>query len=244
MQMSVALPHWTDTNAATIAAVHPAIPAEVQAAFDRERRGARALKSVDAAAARVQTIRMYDRLAALQREAIAKERVDVACARGCSYCCHLRVEVRPHDAFVLAHHVQSKFGDAERARTIARIEENLKRIEGLTPEQHVRAGIPCALLEDGQCTVYESRPATCRKYYSVSLDTCRNAFNDPSAPLTGEIENEQVRLAGNAVALGYAKGMEDAGYDAALYELHFALHRALSNPRCERRYRRGKRAFV
>ena len=51
-------------------------------------------------------------------------------------------------------------------------------------------------------------------------------------------------MAGNAVALGYAKGLEDAGYDAALYELHYALHSALTNPKSEARYRKGKRPFV
>ena len=118
------------------------------------------------------------------------------------------------------------------------------RIATLSREQHVRAGIPCALLEDGVCSAYEARPATCRKYHSVSVETCRDAFSDTSAPLTGEIEHEQVRLAGNAVALGHAKGLEDAGYDATLYELHYALHRALTDPKAEKRYRRGKRAFV
>jgi hypothetical protein len=78
----------------------------------------------------------------------------------------------------------------------------------------------------------------------VSVETCRSAFGDTSAPLAGEIEHEQVRLAGNAVALGHAKGLEDAGYDASLYELHDALHRALTDPKAEKRYRRGKRAFV
>jgi hypothetical protein len=78
----------------------------------------------------------------------------------------------------------------------------------------------------------------------VSVETCRNAFNDTSAPLTGELEDEQVRLAGNAVALGYAKGLEDAGYDATLYELHYALHKALTNPEAEALYRNGKRPFV
>jgi hypothetical protein len=76
------------------------------------------------------------------------------------------------------------------------------------------------------------------------VETCRNAFNDTAAPLTGEIEHEQVRLAGNAVALGYAKGLEDAGYGATLYELHYALHKALTNPKAETRYRNGKRPFV
>lgn len=217
---------------------------DLQAAFDRERKATRARTRDDAAAARTQTVRMYGRLAALQGDIAAHGKVAFACERGCNYCCHLRVEIRPHDAFVLAQHIQTKFNAGQRARAVERIEENLGRIALLSPEQHIRAGIPCALLEDGVCSAYEGRPATCRKYYSVSVDTCRNAFNDTSAPLTGEIEDEQVRLAGNAVALGYAKGLEDAGYDSTLYELHYALHAALTDPKTEKRYRHRKRAFV
>jgi Fe-S-cluster containining protein len=224
--------------------VNSLVSPELQAAFDREREEARARKAVDAAAGRMQTIRMYGRLADLQGGIIARSKVELACQRGCSYCCHMRVEMRPHDAFVLSEHVQTKLNPEQRARTIVRIEENLKRIALLTPEQHMRAGIPCALLEEGICSVYEARPAACRKYYSVSVEICRTAFDDPSVPLTGEIEHEQVRLAGNAVALGYAKGLEDAGYDINSYELHYALHRALTNPKAETRYRKGKRPFV
>jgi Fe-S-cluster containining protein len=224
--------------------VNSLVAPELQAAFDREREGARARKTLDAAAARAQTVRMYGRLAALQADIAAHAKVKLACQRGCTYCCHLRVQIRPHDAFVLSEYVRTKFSAEQRARTLVRIEENLKRIAPLTPEQHMRASIPCALLEDGLCSAYEARPTTCRKYYSVSVATCRNAFNEPSAPLTGEIEHEQVRLAGNAVALGYAKGLEDAGYDADQYELHYALHRALTNPKAEARYRKYKRPFV
>jgi Fe-S-cluster containining protein len=224
--------------------MEPSISAELQAAFDRERRQARAMRPADAAAVRTQTIRMHGRLAALQRDVIAKENVSLACERGCSYCCHLRVEIRPHDAFVLAQHIRAKYTAAQQAQTIARIEENLRRIAPLSPAQHVRAGIPCALLVEGSCSAYEARPATCRKYYSVSVETCRNAFLDTSAPLTGALEDDDVRLAGNAVALGHAKGLEDAGYDATLYELHDALLRALTQPKAEKRYRDRKRPFV
>jgi hypothetical protein len=222
----------------------PCAPSRLQAAFDRERRDARRRKARDARDARAHTIAMYGRLAELQHDTIAGEHVGVACARGCSYCCHLRVEVRPHDAFVLSAHLRTRFDAGRRARAVARIEKNVARIAPLSPEEHVRAGIPCALLEDGACSAYEARPATCRKYYSISVDVCRRAFEAPSEPLTGEIENEQVRLAGNAVALGYAKGLEDAGFDATLYELHYALQKALTDPKAERRYRDGKRAFV
>ena len=187
---------------------------------------------------------MYGRLSELQDAVSAKNKVHFACRRGCNYCCHLRVEIRPHDAFVLAHHIQTTFSAEQHAAAVLRIEQTLEHIESLTPEQHVRAGIPCALLQGGVCSAYDARPATCRKYHSVSVDTCRNAFHDTSAPLTGDIEDEQVRMAGNAVALGYAKGLEDAGYDAGLYELHYALHTALTNPKAGKRYRKGKRAFA
>jgi len=230
---------------ATISPMDSPVLPEVQAAFDRERSDARARPPADAAAFRTQTISMYGRLAALQADAIARTRVEFACKRGCSYCCHLRVEIRPHEAFTLAHYIATKFDAGHRARMLRRIEENRQRIAPLSPQAHVRAGIACALLDEhGACTAYEARPAACRKYHSMSVDVCRNAFNDTEAPLTGEIEHEDVRLAGNAVALGFAKGLEDAGYDIALYELHDALHRALTDPRSERRYRHGKRAFV
>jgi Fe-S-cluster containining protein len=217
---------------------------ELQATFDRERKDARGARTADTASVRASTVRMYGRLAELQAGVIARKGIAVACARGCSYCCHLRVEIRPHEAFVLARHMQEKFDAARRERALARIDANLERIAPLAPEQHVRAGIPCALLEDGACSVYEARPAACRKYYSVSVKTCSDAFADTSAPLTGELEDEDVRLAGNAVALGYAKGLEDAGYDIELRELHYALRKALTEPKAESRYRRGKRPFV
>ena len=224
--------------------MEPVTDHELQDAFDRERRQARSEKPTNATAADAQTIRMYGRLAALQADVIARTGVEVACTRGCHYCCHLRVEIRPHEAFVLAHHIETRFTPAQRARTVERIERTLRLVAPMSADDHVRAGIPCALLEDGVCSVYEARPATCRKYYSLSVTTCRDVFNDTAAPLTGELEHEQLRRAGNAVALGYAQGMEDAGFDIARYELHDALHKALTDPRTEKRYRRGKRAFV
>ena len=36
----------------------------------------------------------------------------------------------------------------------------------------------------------------------------------------------------------------DAGYDTALYELHYAVKRALDDPKTGKRYRDRKRAFV
>jgi hypothetical protein len=161
----------------------------LQDAFDRERRdGSRG------AADETRTVRMFGRLAALQAEVIAEQRVDIACKRGCSYCCHLRVEIRPHEAFVLARHIQSRFSAERQMQVVARLAATLQRIAPMSAAQHIRAGIACALLEDGACSAYEGRPATCRKYYSVSVATCRNAFADTAAPLTGELVQDELHV--------------------------------------------------
>lgn len=224
------------------------IPTTIRDAFELERRDARlqvtTTRTQAPAALRALTVRMYSRLAARQQQVVAAENVKIACARGCAYCCHLRVEVRPHEVFVLAQHIQATFDDASRAKVLAKLDENVRRIAVLSAEQHIRAGIPCALLEDGVCSVYEGRPATCRKYYSLSVDTCRNAYNDTAAPLTGPLEHDNLRLAGNATALGFAKGIDEAGLNAEMVELQFALKLALESGKPEKRYRSGKKPFI
>lgn len=222
------------------------VPAPIQAAFDRERVTSRDAVRLakDSAAHRALTVRMYGRLAALQEQVIAQEKVAVACRHGCVYCCSQRVEMRPHEAFVLAGFIQARFDSPQRARMQSRLDANLAKISTLSREQHVRAGIACALLVDGSCSVYEARPAACRKYYSQSVDTCRAAYEDPAAPLTGPLEHDNLRFAGNAVALGFAKGISEAGYNADLFEMHQALKIALESNKPEKRYRDGKKPFI
>ena len=219
------------------------IPAALQVTFERERADARRTVARDADAVRAQVVRMYSRLDHEQVAVIASTKLTLACERGCNYCCHQRVEIRPYEAFVLAEHIRARM-TAQRADVVIRLAANRARIAPLTPLQHTQAGIACALLVDGACSVYEARPAACRKYYSLSVETCRNAFEHPTEPLTGPLEDDNLRLAGNAVALGYARGIEESGRDADRYELHAALLDALENPKSSKRYRAGKKAFV
>jgi Fe-S-cluster containining protein len=224
--------------------VSETVSAELQAVFERERADARCSVARDGDAVRAQAVRMYARLEREQGEVIAALKPALACKRGCNYCCHQRVEIRPYEAFVLAEHVRTKTSPKEQADVKNRIAANLERIKPLAPLQHTQAGIACALLVDGACSVYEARPAACRKYYSLSVETCRTAFEHPTEPLIGPLEDDALRLAGNAVALGYARGIEESGRDATRYELHAALLDALENPKSARRYRDGKKAFV
>ena len=220
------------------------VSAGSQAAFERERADARRSVARDADAVRAQVVRMYSRLEREQGVVIVAEKLALACELGCNYCCHQRVEIRPYEAFVLAEHVRTRMTAAEQADVKNRLVANRARIAPLAPLQHTQAGVACALLVNGACSVYEARPAACRKYYSLSVDTCRAAFEHPTEPLIGPLEDDTLRIAGNAVALGFAKGIEESGRDANRYELHSALLEALENPKASRRYRDGKKAFV
>ena len=220
------------------------VPAALQAVFEGERRNARQKTTTDAAAVRQQTVRMYALLAREQAAVMAESKLDVACARGCNYCCHQRVEIRPYEAFVLAEFIEQQMSGAAAAQVRAQLATNRARIAPLTAREHTEAGIACALLQEGVCSVYAARPAACRKYYSLSVKTCREAFENPTLPLSGPLEDDNLRLAGNAVALGFARGIEESGRDANRYELHAAVLEALDNPKTAKRYRDGKKAFV
>ncbi len=221
-----------------------AVSADLQAVFERERAAARSTPARDADAVRAQVVRMYARLQREQLAVIASSKLVLACERGCNYCCHQRVEVRPYEAFVMADHIHARMTAEQHAEVKVKLAANLTRIAPLAPLQHTQAGIPCALLVDGACSVYDARPAACRKYYSLSVDTCRTAFEHPAEPLSGPLEDDALRLAGNAVALGYARGVEESGRDANRYELHAALREAMENPKAAKRYRNAKKAFV
>ena len=220
------------------------VSADLQAVFERERTDARNAPARDAASGHAQVVRMYARLAREQRAVIASAKLAVACHLGCNYCCHQRVEIRPYEAFVLADHIHARMTAAQQIEVKRKLTANLAHIAPLAPLQHTQAGIACALLVDGVCSVYEARPAACRKYYSLSVETCRTAFEHPTEPISGPLEDDNLRLAGNAVALGYARGVEESGRDANRYELHAALLDAMENPKSAKRYRNGKKAFV
>lgn len=220
------------------------ISTALQATFERERGDARGTLARDADAVRAQVVRMYSRLAREQEAVITSAKLALACERGCNYCCHQRVEMRPYEVFILAEYIRTRMTAAQQVEVRSRLAANKARIAPLAPLQHTQAGMACALLVDGACSVYETRPAACRKYYSLSVDTCRNAFERPTEPLNGPLENDDLRLAGNAVALGFARGVEESGRDANRYELHAALLEALDNPKSAKRYRDGKKAFV
>jgi uncharacterized protein len=150
----------------------------------------------------------------------------IECRPGCAHCCNARVEVSEHEAALIAAHL-GRWTDDERDPAIARLVAKAGRPD---------AGQPCALLQDGHCSVYPIRPAVCRKAHSLSAAACRSG----TAPIP-----QQLALVVQCEALiaGTNQAFEQHGLPAARLELSAAVLAALGRgDECDGGYRGEPRA--
>src|SRR6185436_11568602 len=171
--------------------------------------------------------------------------VKVDCTRGCSFCCHMPVYATPYEAFALADWLRGHFAPAQLAGVVERLRENARRTRELGTEGRKHSNLGCALLgDDGACTAYEARPAQCRRFHSMLLETCKASFANPAddaidAPMHPAVAHNVAVIM--SLAQRAARG---AGLDAEPVDMNLALTEALENPKAWRRWRDGKKPFV
>lgn len=158
-----------------------------------------------------------------------------ACARGCSSCCHQRVELTAPEVIAIAPHVSEPLR--------ARVRDTAQRLAGIDGHAHHLAQIPCAFLVEDACAIHEVRPLACRRAHSTNVEICRAVHADPT--LDARIPDDPT-LAWNtaAVVIGYREGYEHAGRPLDVYELHGALAIAFDTPDAEARCAAGDDPFA
>ncbi len=103
----------------------------------------------------------------------------IACKRGCSYCCTLRVTTRPANVLAMAFYLRKKLSPESLVQLIARMDEYVETTGRLDLEKKLRPGIMCPLNVEGDCLGYEYRPNGCRTHHSFSLQQCIKANESP-----------------------------------------------------------------
>jgi Fe-S-cluster containining protein len=171
--------------------------------------------------------------------------VAVACARGCAYCCNLRVQVQPYEAFRLAAWLRRHFDADALTRVLERLRANAAKTRALGEEARKRTNIACALLgEDGACSAYEARPAQCRRYHSTSVDPCKAFHADPSRDDIESGMHPAVSHNADVIITQGRHAARDAGLNDDSVDMNVALLEALENPKSFRRWKDGKKPFV
>jgi hypothetical protein len=177
------------------------------------------------------------------RELFAQIEVKLACGAGCSYCCHIPVDARSHEVFLVADYIHARF-DAENIRLLMdRLQEHSTRVSSMTAEQHFRANLPCPLLGGSTCSVYAVRPQACRACHSVSVDPCRDFFETPNTARDSKPTLIPLKLLWATHWDHASSCFEDHGFDSTRYDLGSALYLALSNPSHGRRWWKKVRTF-
>jgi Fe-S-cluster containining protein len=159
-----------------------------------------------------------------------------ACARGCSHCCHQRVEVTAPEVFLLARVLRAR-PDAARDARIAAIASAPEAMDG---RAYHRKQVRCALLgDDGACTVYAARPIACRRHHSTDAAVCAAVHQDPA--LDARIPTAaSLQWNVSALVLGWIEGLAHAGRPPHHHELHAALHVALADAGAEAAFLAGE----
>ncbi len=153
------------------------------------------------------------------------------------------MEARAHEVLLAKDYIHNQFSAEKKALLLERLTENAAIIRALTPEQHLLTNIPCALLDNNQCSIYPARPFRCRNFHSTDAQACKDSFNHPEDMniVTGMIE--EAAILADAHTQGFEAAAEQTGRDNRIYDFTTALLEALTDEQPLKRYQRGKKAF-
>jgi hypothetical protein len=122
-------------------------------------------------------------------------------------------------------HVRSTFSADAMSALGARARRYASQIEGRSFDDPTDESVPCPLLVDGRCSVYEIRPLVCRGYNSTNVDACRRAHEnaDELVPIFSVIKDVT-----DGATVGAAQQLTTAGFNDSLVDLGSALNVALA----------------
>lgn len=167
----------------------------------------------------------------------------VDCKEGCAWCCHVRVSITPAEALYIAGYLHYKLSDAEMAEFKNRIAATAAEAGSLSADDRFFARIPCPLLVDNRCSVYQQRPLACRKCNSFDVSACEVDFYDPRGRHPAPMSAMQQEV-GGAVLTGLQNALNEWRTDATYLDLIMALDIALNVEEAASKWLRGEPAFA
>lgn len=154
------------------------------------------------------------------------------CKAGCDYCCTVRVEASEPEVFLIAREL--------RRRPTGQVDALLERLRdhaaATRPDAARSTRTNCAFLENHLCSIYEVRPAVCRKGHSLSAEQCRNFAPEIA-------QNLEILLGADALVSGTSGAYRQVNLCASAHELCRAVLLALSDETAEARWYEGESVF-
>ena len=162
--------------------------------------------------------------------------VPVACRKGCAHCCHIWVSATAPELLFVAKVVRRR-GAAlmERVRAVHLATKDFEFIE------RGRHPTACPMLVDNVCSIYESRPGSCRMAVSLDTQVCARAYGQGA---NEDVPTPVLYLRGRSYyAMALASALRRAELPIHGYEFNAGLVRALDYPDAERAWLSGVDVF-
>ncbi len=170
--------------------------------------------------------------------------VKPACHKNCWHCCYYKVEARAIEVFAIVDFVKRQFTELELQTALEHARQNIKEVDGFTYKQHMATNQQCPFLLDGQCAVYPVRPSKCRNFHASDVARCKESYENPTDLTIPNSYVTEVFIASHGGTEGFEKAVEFSGLDHRIYDLNSAFVEAIENPKCLKRFKDRKKAFL
>lgn len=174
----------------------------------------------------------YDATDTLVKQRVAHARVKFACRKGCSHCCHLRVELLPPEVFYIAEHIKT-LPEPQQAAIKNNLALHNAYAHNKTFAEYSKA-CPFLTAQSG-CALYAVRPHKCRAMVSKRVETCI---------VTGDADEDQpLSAAFQQLVMQTIELYKQQGCVMHPVELGQGLLAALQNEQLAQRWHMGEQVF-
>ncbi len=154
------------------------------------------------------------------------------CSAGCAYCCRVRVEATEPEILCIARTL-GVLPPVQLAALVDKLRAHLAQASAVQGKERQ----DCPFLVNKLCSIYEIRPATCRKAHSLSVRKCETlALELP--------QNLDLLLQSEALMLGTAEAYRELNLPASPHELVAAVLTALTEPGAEALWYNGQSFLI
>jgi len=164
----------------------------------------------------------------------------IDCAKGCSHCCYLPVDVMAFEVIAIYEYMKANMDCATQTAILNRINTRFNEISSLSINEEKSSSRRCPLLnEHDKCSVYPVRPSNCAGMVSLDSKLCEEWKNTSS----DDIEFETPGKIGTWRAIEL-KALEhvaaDHGDTIEQYSLARALHAVINRPSLVKRWKKSR----
>jgi len=157
-----------------------------------------------------------------------RQNINVACTKGCQWCCHQAVFANSYEVHYLSEKIKENFSTKDLTTIQKSCEIKNSSVSKLGEKKVLSYKSPCPLLSNGACSVYFARPMACRIYLSTNLSSCVEFYTHPENESSFPALIDFPLRAGRMMNEGFIAALKETGVETAEFRLEEGLFIALN----------------